>query len=80
MLVSLFVHVTDEPTEILIGFGVNPLLPMDALTVVGVGVVGELPPHAIAAANNNTAHVSLQKDIIQLLSAMWLKCKRTARV
>ena len=65
MLVSLFVHVTDEPTEILIGFGVNPLPAMEALTLVGLGDVGELfLPHAIAADNTHTANVSLQKDMI----------------
>jgi hypothetical protein len=65
MLASVFVHVTDEPTEILIGFGVNPLLPMDALTVVGVGAAGERSfPQAIAAVDSNTAIASFRKDMM----------------
>jgi hypothetical protein len=50
----MFIQVTVEPTEMLIGSGVNPLLTILAVTGVGVGVVDELP-HAMAAANTITA-------------------------
>jgi hypothetical protein len=59
-IVSLFIHVTVDPTEMLIGFGVNPPLTIVAFTVVGVGAVGELPfPQATAAIRNITATVIL---------------------
>jgi len=62
----MFVHVTVEPTEILIGFGMKPPLTIVALTDVGVGAVGELPfPHAIAAVNSITANVIfIRRDMI----------------
>ena len=63
-VVSLFVHVTVEPTEMLIGFGVNPPLTIEALMLVGVGVVGELDPHAIAAVNDINANVIFTKDML----------------
>ena len=64
-LVSLFVQVTVEPTEMLIGFGVNPLPAIEALMFVGVGVVGELDdPHATAAVNAATAKVIFRKDML----------------
>jgi hypothetical protein len=50
-IVSLLVHVTVEPTDRLIGFGVNPPLTIVAPMLVGVGLIGELP-HAVAAASN----------------------------
>jgi hypothetical protein len=53
----MFIHVTVEPTEILIGSGVNPLLAILAVTGVGVGVVDELP-HAMAAVNTITAKLN----------------------
>ena len=56
---SLFVHVTVDPTEILIGFGANPPAVIVALTVVGVGDIDELLPHADAAVNKSTAQVIL---------------------
>jgi hypothetical protein len=55
---SLLVHLTVEPAEILIGFGVNPPLTIAALIVVGVGEV-LLEPHAIAAINDTTTKVIL---------------------
>jgi hypothetical protein len=78
-LVSVFVHMTVEPTEMLIGFGVNPPLTMVAFTVVGVGAVGELPfPQAIAASRNVTANVSLiQMDMINSFEVA--RCKSAPR-
>jgi hypothetical protein len=67
MLASLFVHVTDEPTGILIGFGLNPPLLMVAVTFIVLGEVGELFPHAVAAISKNTANESLKKDMISSL-------------
>jgi hypothetical protein len=63
--VSVFVHITAEPTEILIGFGVNPPFVIVAFIVVP-GAVGELPlPHPIVAINNIAAHIILIRiDII----------------
>ena len=77
--VSLFIHVTEEPTEILIGFGAYPPLTIVALTVVGVGDVGELLlPHAIAAINNITAKVILIRMDMITSPATRPNCKRTA--
>jgi hypothetical protein len=56
---SELVHITLEPTEMLIGFGVNPPLTILAFTVVD-GDMGELAfPQAIAASKIRTANVIL---------------------
>ena len=37
---------------------------IEALMLVGVGVVGELDPHAIAAVNDINANVIFTKDML----------------
>src|SRR5215467_277227 len=77
MLASLFVHVTVDPTEILIAVGLNPLLLIEALTLIALGEVGALLPHAVAATKNSTANASLRKYMISSFPGCH-GCKRTA--
>ena len=75
----MFVHITAEPTEILIGFGVNPPFVIVAFTVVP-GAVGELPlPHPIVAINKIAAHIILIRiDIIVFFPPCVRACKDIA--
>ena len=80
MLVSMFVHVTVEPAEILIGSGVNPPATILAVMGVGVGAVDELP-HAVAAVNAITAklnfiHWNMSYSLRQYYSANELPARK----
>jgi hypothetical protein len=76
--VSLFIHVTLDPTEILIELGLNPPLTIVALTDMGVGDIGELLPHAVAAVKTVTATIILvQMDMIRSFLRSG-RCNRSA--
>jgi hypothetical protein len=80
-VLSVFIHMTVEPTEMLIGFGVNPPLAIVALTVVAVGAAGELPfAQPTAVIKNVPTHINLiQVDIISSFRSEAVQTPRPRR-